>query len=57
MSGEASSAYCYCTYTFPVTALYLDFGESSLEYICPVSRLHKYMLLLPTYMSSESSVT
>jgi hypothetical protein len=26
-----------------VTALYLDFGESSLEYTCPVSPLPEYL--------------
>ena len=31
---------------FSVTALSLDFGESSLEYICLVSPLQKYILLL-----------
>ncbi len=37
------------TYVFPVSPLSLDFGESSLDYICPVSPLQIYVLL-PTYV-------
>ncbi len=31
---------------FPLTPVSLDFGESSLDYICPVSPLQKYIILL-----------
>jgi hypothetical protein len=48
MSGESSSTEIHTTTThpFPVSPLSLDFGESSSEYICPVSPLQMYILLL-----------
>ena len=42
MSGESSTEMHATTYVrihFQLLLLYLDFGESPLEYICPVSPL------------------
>jgi len=47
MSGESSTEiHTTTTHPFPVSPLSLDFGESSSEYICPVSPLQMYILLL-----------
>ncbi len=46
--GTVAQHATYHYVLFPVTALSLDFGESSLEYSCPVSPLQKCMLQ-PTY--------
>jgi hypothetical protein len=47
MSGEPSTEiHTTSTNPFPVSPLSLDFGESSLEYICPVSPLQMNILLL-----------
>ena len=47
MSGESSTEiHTTTTYPFPVSPLSLDFGESSSEYMRPVSPLQMYILLL-----------
>ncbi len=44
--NEQFSMNMFINEQFSVTALSLDFGESSLGYICLVSPLQKYILLL-----------
>ena len=44
--NEQFSMNMFINEQFSVTALSLDFGESSLEYMCLVSPLQKYILLL-----------
>ncbi len=39
-----------------MTPVSLDFGESSLDYICPVSPIQKY-ILLPTYVFPVSPLS
>jgi len=61
MSGESSTEiHTTTTYPFPVSPLSLDFGESSSEYICPVSPLQMYILLLLyvyTYIYEYTSIS
>jgi hypothetical protein len=67
MSGESSTEiHTNTTYPFPLSPLSLVFGESSSEYICPVSPPQMYIplllyiytcMLLPTYISSDCSVS
>ena len=43
MPGESSTGILR-TYIFPVSPLSLDFSESSLEYICPMSPLREFYM-------------